>query len=363
MHLQLNECKTCGGVLHRVGNHYICQACGNKWTIDAAEDVHVVDRANAWAALRNGDFDHAAELFEIIHQKEPKDHEAFWGLSLACAGILYVVDYEEHKKVPTCNNISEDSFLNSKNVKKAIELAPADIAEGYRQQAEQIERIRTEWLQKARKEPPYDIFISYKDSDREHGLDRTQDSVDAQDLYNMLTAEGYKVFFSRISLRDKVSEHYEPYIYNALKTAKVMIVFGEKPEYFNATWVKNEWSRFKKYIEAGEKHKNSLVVVCKNMNPGDLPVVLKSRQCLNASDITFGADLLRHVDKVISLSKGDEHLEKIKIQGGQISKKASSLTKNDINKREIGQGAVAKTSIDEKQVFHSEGVSFPLRRV
>ena len=66
MHLQLNECKTCGGVLHRVGNHYICQACGNKWTIDAAEDVHVVDRANAWAALRNGDFDHAAELFEII---------------------------------------------------------------------------------------------------------------------------------------------------------------------------------------------------------------------------------------------------------------------------------------------------------
>ena len=141
MQLQLNECKTCGGVLHRVGNAYICQACGNKWTIDAAEDVHVVDRANAWAALRNGDFDRAAELFEIIHQKEPKDHEAFWGLALACAGIMYVVDYEEHKKVPTCNNISEDSFLNSQNVKKAIELAPHDIAEGYRQQAEQIERI------------------------------------------------------------------------------------------------------------------------------------------------------------------------------------------------------------------------------
>lgn len=346
--MQVNLCKTCGGDLHRVGNHYICQSCGNKWAIDEADDVHVVDRANAWAALRDGNFDHAAELFEIIHEKEPKDHEAYWGLALAVAGIMYVIDYAEHKKVPTCNNISEDSFLNSKNVKKAIELAPLEIAGGYRQQAEHIERIRTEWLQKARKEPPYDIFISYKDSDREHGIDRTQDSVDAQDLYNMLTAEGYKVFFSRISLRDKVSEHYEPYIYNAIKTARVMIVFGERAEYFNSTWIKNEWSRFKKRVEDGEKHPNSLIVVCKNMNPGDLPVALRSRQCLNAGDITFGNDLLRHIDKVSSASKGSEHLEKIKVAGGQIGKKASTIAQNSINKREIGQEGT-KTSISEKQ--------------
>ena len=347
--MQANLCKTCGGDLHRVGNHYICQACGNRWSVDAADDVHVVDRANAWAALRDGNFDHAAELFEIIHEKEPKDHEAFWGLALACAGILYVIDYEEHKKVPTCNNIGEDSFIGSKNVKKAIELAPPDIAAGYRQQAEQIEKIRLEWMQKARKEPPYDVFLSYKDSDREHGIDRTQDSVDAQDLYNMLTAEGYKVFFSRISLRDKVSEHYEPYIYNAIKTAKVMIVFGEKAEYFSSTWIKNEWSRFKKRVEEGEKHPNSLIVVCKNMNPGDLPVVLRSRQCLNAGDITFSNDLLRHIDKVVSASKGNEHLEKIKVSGGHIGKKASTIAQNSISKREIGQNAAAKTSIDEKQ--------------
>ena len=347
--MQTNFCKTCGGDLRREGNHYICQACGNKWTVDAADDVHVVDRANAWAALRDGDFDHAAELFEIIHEKEPKDHEAYWGLALACAGIMYVIDYEEHKKVPTCNNIGEDSFLGSKNVKKAIELAPSDIADSYRQQAEQIEKIRLEWMQKARKEPPYDVFLSYKDSDREHGIDRTQDSVDAQDLYNMLTAEGYKVFFSRISLRDKVSEHYEPYIYNAIRTAKVMIVFGEKAEYFNSTWIRNEWSRFKKRIESGEKHKNSLIVVCKNMNPGDLPVVLRSRQSLNAGDITFGKDLLRHIEMVIAQSKENEHLKKIDFSGGHRGKKATVIAHNTITKREIGQNNATKTSIDEKQ--------------
>ena len=51
MHLEI--CKSCGGELERRGNHYFCPYCGNKWIIDAAEDVHVVDRAHAWAALRD----------------------------------------------------------------------------------------------------------------------------------------------------------------------------------------------------------------------------------------------------------------------------------------------------------------------
>ncbi|MGN0622425.1 MAG: toll/interleukin-1 receptor domain-containing protein [Oscillospiraceae bacterium] len=158
------------------------------------------------------------------------------------AGIVYVTDVNENKKIPTCNNITENSFMNDKDVQKAISLAPADIADGYKNQAEYIEKVRVEWLEKASKEPAYDVFISFKDSDRENGIERTQDSIDAQDLYNALVAEGYKVFFSRISLRDKISEQYEPYIYNAIKTAKVMIVFGEKATYFNSVWIKNEWT-------------------------------------------------------------------------------------------------------------------------
>ena len=342
-------CKTCGGPVNRVGNYYVCEYCRNKWEIDSGNDIHAVDRANAWSALRDGDFEKAAELFENIIVKEAKNHEAYWGRALALAGIVYVTDMNENKKVPTCNNITEDSFINNKDVQKAISLAPADIADGYKQQAEYIEKVRIEWLEKASKEPAYDVFISFKDSDRENGIERTQDSIDAQDLYNALVAEGYKVFFSRISLRDKISEQYEPYIYNAIKTAKVMIVFGEKAEYFSSVWIKNEWSRFKTRIEKGEKHKNSLVVVYKNMNPGDLPVVLKSRQCLNASDMTFLSDLTRHIKRVVEESKRNVHLEKIEIAGGQIAKKASTLTVNSVQTREIGAGAIAETSISEQQ--------------
>ena len=342
-------CKTCGGPVNRTGNYYVCEYCRNKWEVDSSNDVHAVERANAWSALRDGDFEKAAELFENIIMQEQNNHEAYWGRALALGGIIYVTDMNENKKVPTCNNITENSFINDKDVQKAISLAPNDIAESYKTQAEYIEKVRVEWLEKASKEPSYDVFISFKDSDRENGIERTQDSIDAQDLYNALIEEGYKVFFSRISLRDKISEQYEPYIYNAIKTAKVMIVFGEKPEYFSSVWIKNEWSRFKKRIEKGEKHKNSLVVVYKNMNPGDLPVVLKSRQCLNASDMTFLSDLNRHIKRVVDESKKNVQLERIEIKGGQIAKKATSLEINVVETREVGTNSIVETSISEKQ--------------
>ena len=206
--MHLDVCKSCGGALERIGNYHICKFCGSKWIIDADNDVHVIDRANAWSALRDCDFERACELFENIIFKEPKNHEAYWGRALANAGIMYVTDYVENKKVPTCNSISESSFIDSRDVKKAIELAPKDIAESYKAQAEQIEAIRVEWVKKASREPAYDVFISYKDSDRENGIERTDDSYDAHELYNALTAEGYKVFFSRVSLRRKIAEQY-----------------------------------------------------------------------------------------------------------------------------------------------------------
>ena len=180
------KCKTCGALAKRVGNQYVCEFCRNKWEIDSADDVNAVERANAWSALRDGDFEKAEETFENIILKEPKNHEAYWGRALAMGGIVYVTDLNENKKVPTCNNITEESFIDGKDVQQAIALAPEEISASYVSQAEYIEKVRIEWLEKASKEPAYDVFISFKDSDRENGIERTQDSIDAQDLYNAL---------------------------------------------------------------------------------------------------------------------------------------------------------------------------------
>lgn len=112
-------CKACGAPVQRIENYYVCEYCRNKWEIDSGNDVHAVDRANAWSSLRDGDFEKATALFEEILVKENQNHEAYWGRALAMGGIVYVTDLSENKKVPTCNNITEESFVNSKDVQKA----------------------------------------------------------------------------------------------------------------------------------------------------------------------------------------------------------------------------------------------------
>ena len=78
----------------------------------------------------------------------------------------------------------------------------------YREEAKTIEDIRKGILEVSSKEEPYDIFICYKETD-DNG-DRTVDSTIAQDVYDALTQKGYRVFFSRISLEDKLGIEYEP---------------------------------------------------------------------------------------------------------------------------------------------------------
>ena len=57
-----------------------------------------------------------------------------------------------------------------------LELCPKELKQNYLEQAKKIDAIRIEWLEKASKEKPYDVFISYKQSDKENGIKETNDS-------------------------------------------------------------------------------------------------------------------------------------------------------------------------------------------
>ena len=91
----------------------------------------------------------------------------------------------------------------------------------YREEAKVIEELRRGIIEVSSREEPYDIFICYKETD-ENGQ-RTLDSVLAQDLYDALTEKGYRVFFSRITLEDKLGQEYEPYIFAALNLSLIHI--------------------------------------------------------------------------------------------------------------------------------------------
>ena len=293
-------CSICGANYKYINGRWKCPACG-AYKAEELSNEEVTLLYSAAQKLRLADFDEAEKAYTDIIEKYPQNHNAYWGRLLSKYGIKYEEDFDG-RKIPTCYATSIESVISDKDYNKALELADEDTRLYYQRQAEYIERVRKEWVEKAKKEKPYDIFICYKDSDLANGIERTQDSIAVQDIYIHLIDQGYRVFFSRESLRDKVGEQYEPYIFNALSTAKVMLVYGTSSEYITSTWLKNEWTRYEKRMSNGEKKSGSLIVACDGFSPNELPKILSSKQCFDAKRRTFFPDLDKCIKRLMQES-------------------------------------------------------------
>ena len=252
--MALFKCKMCGGSLEVAAETTVikCEYCGTQQTLPKLYDekrANMYDRANHFR--RNNEFDKAMGIYENILNEDNTDAEAYWSLVLCRYGIEYVEDPVSHKRVPTINRAQFTSVFDDDNYKSSLQYANSYQRTIYEEEANAINEIQKGILAISQKEDPFDVFICYKESDNSGR--RTPDSVLAQDLYYQLTQEGFKVFFARITLEDKLGSAYEPYIFAALNSAKVMVVLGTKPEFFKAVWVKNEGSRYLALIKQGEK--------------------------------------------------------------------------------------------------------------
>ncbi len=291
------KCKMCGGTIEfnpgdTVG---VCDSCGTKQTLPRLDDdrrANLYDRANHFR--RNNDFDKAMGIYEQILNEDSNDAEAYWSLVLCRYGIEYVEDPAMHKRLPTVNRAQYTSVFADEDYKSALRCADAAQRVLYEQEAHAIDEIQKGILEISSREEPFDVFICYKETDQ-NGR-RTPDSVLANDLYHQLTQEGFKVFFSRITLEDKLGTAYEPYIFAALNSAKVMVVLGTRPEYFNAVWVKNEWSRYLSLIKNGAK--KVLIPAYRDMDPYDLPDEFSHLQAQDMSKLGFMQDLIRGIKKL-----------------------------------------------------------------
>ena len=302
------KCKMCGGDLNVTEGSTVCvcEYCDTKQTVPSLDDekkIALFTRANR---LRLGsEFDKAYSIYETILIDYPEESEAYWGLVLCKYGIEYVDDPATAKKVPTCHRSSFESIFDDQNYELTIEYSDLASRTVYREEAKSIEEIRKGIIEISSKEDPYDIFICYKETD--HNGDRTIDSVIAQDVYDLLTNKGYRVFFSRISLEDKLGKEYEPYIFSALHSSKIMLAFGTDYEYFNAVWVKNEWSRFLKLIEKDKK--KTLIPCYKNIDAYDMPKEFAKLQAQDMGKIGAMQDLLRGIEKILPLKKQKEQVK------------------------------------------------------
>ena len=227
--MSIFKCKMCGGALE-INNETVatCEYCGTAQTLPKTDNDVISNLFNRANNLRlKNEFDKAEQIYEKIIEQDDTQAEAYWGMVLCKYGIEYVEDSKTFTRIPTCHRTSFDAVITDANYLSAIENADAAQKRIYENEAREIDKIQKNILAIVKNEKPFDVFICYKETDQTGK--RTIDSSIANDIYHQLTAEGFKVFYAAITLEDKLGQEYEPYIFAALNSAKVMLVLGTKP--------------------------------------------------------------------------------------------------------------------------------------
>lgn len=298
------KCKMCGGDIEVVEGSNIgkCLYCKSTMTLPSVDNEKLLNLYNRANNLRlSNEFDKAYGVYETILEIDENQLEAHWGLILCRYGVEYVDDPKTKKKMITCHRTKYESVLTDPDYKIIISKAYGEALNIYKEEAKTISNIQKKALEISNNEEDYDIFICYKEGDING--DRTTDSVIAQDIYNKLTDLNYKVFFARITLADKLGEEYEPYIFSALNSSKVMLVVGTNADNLNSVWVKNEWSRYLDLIK--NKKKKVLIPVYSKMDAYELPEEFSMLQALCIDKVGSMQDLITAVGKIINKKSTD----------------------------------------------------------
>lgn len=274
-------CGCCGsGELVRIDEEtsfskymYKCKYCKNIWypTVqEIAEDpAWHRDIGEAFDAYRESDFATARRKFKQLHKQKPQNPTVAWGLLMSEYGISWV------ENVPTCNWFVNTNIFEQDAYRCVIENCSEEQKNNYQYLAEKIAKNQCEIKEQLKREPDYDVFISFKSKDADNNV--TEDSVIAHNIYNKLTERGIRTFFSTVTLKNQIGQKYEPIIYHALSTCKFFILIATSEENINAVWVKNEWERFN-YRTKEENLSGACCVVFKNPNHiAKLPRIFKSQ--------------------------------------------------------------------------------------
>lgn len=294
------RCKSCGAPLKvKQGETIVtCLYCDLQQTIPTLDDEFKTQMFNQANELRRQfDFDGAKSFLQAIIARYPQEAEAYWEICLCKYGIMYVEDPQTRKQIPTFYKMIPQSILSDDDYLKAYEYGGYS-AWKYEEEAKYINSLQSKINSISNTESPYDIFICYKKTEINTGA-KTYDSKIANQLYTRLIESGYRVFWAERSL--PAGCEYEPYIYSALSSAKVMLLISSDERYFEATWVKNEWIRFLDMMKRDNTKK--LITCYQNMTAEKIPASLRNLQALDMSSTLFSSDLLQQLERMIPKKK------------------------------------------------------------
>jgi len=288
LQMKLIDCTTCGGELEVFGNNYRCKNCNNVYEITeniSEEEIIKLNMANSSRTRLL--FDDALEIYEQILDKNPTSSEANWGAFLCDYGIIYEKDKDSIRYLPTCHRINERPVEKCKYFPYLVG--------DYIAKAKEIESLRKRILSESQKVNGYDVFICYKQTEEVGRI--TKEAKWARGIYEILTYKhNLRVFFAERSLSGS-NVDYEPHIYSALRSSKLMIVLASSIEHVNSPWVKNEWKRYSKYVSDGED--KTIRVLYDDIEPYDLPKELQKKQAIDYNNLDWQKNLIEALNSVL----------------------------------------------------------------
>ena len=149
---------------------------------------------------------------------------------------------------------------------------------------------------------PYDVFISFKNSDA-NGRP-TKESITAKRLYDSLTANGLNVFFSNAELENTGKGQYSIAIDEALDSSMFLIAVGSSHDHLNSKWVRYEWESFLNDVRSEIKPNAEVFVVFEEMKTHELPRALRQQQAFDAADSGAFERLYNFIKNAQALATG-----------------------------------------------------------
>lgn len=215
-----------------------CAACGafyeefnkkqNRLYNNAISYITYVDKDDYKRFLSEENFDRAAKGFDLIINKYKALSIGYWNKLLAKLRITY--DHSHNYATPICYYLTNINIREENNYKLAMKCANDNLKEKYEAEVLKIEKAINDWREKSSK-LDYNIFIC----ESPNSSRRTKN----KNLYYYLTNNGYKVFYGDINLEGE--DTFEPYkLIDAASKAKIMIIYGTTPEYFESQVIEKE---------------------------------------------------------------------------------------------------------------------------
>lgn len=310
----LLKCSNCAGTIIRTPDGLFCDSCGMPVSEMNLENERLIESRNrANEARKNFDYDEAIRGYTQLLTENPMDADANWNLALSKFGIEY--EYERSitgalKRVPTIHRLRYERFDRDVNYRNAMKYADDNALEYYMTEGKRLVAIQNRLLELVRTEKDVDVFISFKAEDG--AGNRTKDSLIAQHIYEQLTSRGIRTFFSRISLQNVSGDEYEPHIFSALHSAKVMLLVATDIGHINYGWVKNEWTRYLDLQKEDGHQSKTLIPVYQGVEPAMFPSRIPMREAIDMDSPDAMLELIHGVSQLVGKKDAAQETQQVR---------------------------------------------------